>query len=290
MLNSARGFTIPELLITSFLGLLITGLLLSVMQSNRSVLGKDIARTTLNQNLRGALDIVAADIRVGGENLPESVPAIEIVNGSSGASDELVVRRNLFDEVLPVCAAITAGTSSNVYFAVSGTVPGCVYSGQMHSFNIWNVYRQQQPGQELQAFIYDSSTRQGEFFTVTSEINTGVEFALVRGAGSWQNSYPVGSSAVYVLEEWRYRLQGENLQLVQNRDSANPFNVSFGMTDFQAEAEMQDGTVKSSFLSSDDWTEISALRITLSGTETHGGELMARTLTGEFFPRNVLSH
>jgi len=79
---SGRGFTILELLVTMFLSLLVAALALSALTVSRSVLGKDQVRIQLAQNLRGSLDIIGIDVRVGGENLGTGFPAIETTNGA----------------------------------------------------------------------------------------------------------------------------------------------------------------------------------------------------------------
>ena len=291
LLESQKGFTILELLVSSFLGLMMTGIFIGLMQTNRNVLAADIARTTLNQSLRGALDVIGADIRVGGENLSSVFPAIELENGESGSSDVLTVRRNLLDEILPVCVQINSGSAvNNVYFAIAGTAPGCVYSGHTHNFQAWQNYRMAQNGQKTKAYIYNTSTKEGEFFEYAGEIDSGDEYALVKTSGAWQNTYPVGSSAIYIIEEWQYSLEGENLQLIENQDQENAFNVSFSINDFQVQIVMQDGSLRDEFNAGDDWTEIASIRTTLAGSENNRGELINRSLSATFFPRNVLSN
>lgn len=289
--KSQSGFTISEILVTSLLGLLITGLLLTLTSTQRKVLSKDLVRTGLNQNIRGALDLMGADIRVGGENLGQTFPAIELSNGSAGTSDVLTIRRNLLDEVLPVCTQITAGTSnSNIYFAIPGTISGCVYSGHTHNFTSWREYRLAQPSQSTLAYIFNTSTKVGEFFTYTAESDTGTSYYITRTSGTWANTYPVGSSAVYILEEWRYNKVGENLQVIQNNDNLNPLNVSFGLSNFQVQINLQDNTTVATFANTDSWSQIKSIEVELSGQDTFDGQLINRTLTGKYFPRNVLSN
>lgn len=285
------GFTVVELLVTSLLGLVITSLCLSIAMMNRNVLGRDTARTRLNQNLRGAIDILTTDGRVTGENLDTLFPAIELVNGAGSNPDTLTLRRNLQDEILKVCTSIVAGSNvRQVYFAVPGNTPGCIYSGQAQNYNSWRNYRLAQGGQ-VDAFIYNSVTKQGEFFTYNSEADTGTSYYIQRpNGGTWANSYPNTSSSVYLLEEWKYQIQNSMLQIVENRDTANPYNVSFGVTNFQVQFGMRDGTIKYSFTTADAWTDISSIQVTLSGQDEFAKQTVARTVVGQFFPRNVLSH
>lgn len=272
------------------LGLLIVGLGLSTVLVNRDVLGKETARTRLTQNLRGALDILGTDIRIAGENLSAAFPAVEITNGASGAPDTLTIRRNLLDEVLPLCTAIASGTTvTSIFYAIPGTVPGCTYSGHTNDYNAWNVYRTSN-GNLVDAFIYNTVAKTGEFFKYTSETDGATSYSLNRTAGTWAGSYSVGASAVYVLEEWKYQMSSGILQVIQNRDASNPLNVSFGITDFQVSAIMQDGSTKTAFTSSDAWNTIAQIQIDITGQDRYAGRLLTKTVTGKFFPRNVLSN
>jgi hypothetical protein len=285
------GFSIMEFLVVSFMSALLMGSVLSASIAYKKVLGKDIARTRLNQNLRGAIDVLGIDARIAGENLSASFPAVELADGGGGGSDSLTIRRNLLDEVLPVCQSINAGSSTNrVYFSAAGNVAGCAYSGHLVNFNAWRAYRVSQGG-TVKAFIFNTSTKSGEFFNFTGETDTGALYYITKsGGGNWAHSYPVGAAAVYILEEWQYRLQSGTFQIVQNRDTANPFNVAFDVTDFQVTISMQDGSSRVALNANENWTRIGSITASLTGNERYNGEVVARTLSGSFFPRNILSN
>ena len=288
--HSNRGFSVAELLVATGVGLLLVSLCLASVKLNSDVLGSDTARTRLNENLRGAMDVLIADGRVAGQNLSSTFPAVEIANGTGTASDQLTLRRNLLDEVLKVCTALTAGsTVRDVYFAIPGTTQGCVYSGLAQNYNSWRTYRTTHGG-VVKAFIYDSTVKLGEFFDYSSETDTGTSYYIHRSSGTWARNYPNTSSSVYILEEWTYRKDGDILQIVQNRDTTNPYNLSFGITDFQAIAYMQDGTTNTSFTTTNSWSLISRIEVTLSGTDKYAKKSVNRTLVSQFFPRNVLSN
>lgn len=289
-LDSQKGFTVIELLVTSVLGLIILGLTTSSVITNRQVLGRDNVRTRLNQNLRGSMDIVGLDIRIAGENLPSAFPAVELTNGASGAPDTLTVRRNTIDEVLPICTSISAGSSAtSVYFATPGATPGCSYSGQLQSYTAWSNKRSEEGGSFL-AYIFNSSTKQGEFFTVTNITDNGTSYYLVSSPHTWTYAYPVGSSSVYVIEEWTYQYNTGMFQVIQNRDTANPFNVAFNILDFQADILMNDGTTKQSFTTSDNWANITTINLNLTGRDYYRTKPLQKIISASFFPRNILSN
>lgn len=284
--SSDSGFTIVELLVASTLGLGVMGLVLASTLSNRNVFKYDMVRTQMNQDLRGTMDILGMNIREAGENLPPTFPAVLIVDGASGTPDELVLRRNLMDEVLKVCQPITTGT--NVYFA-SGGASGCSYGGNTSNYTAWQNYRNAQGG-TAEVYVYNSSTRLGEWFSYDGEIDSGTEYIATASDGTWVNTYDAVASAVYVLEEWRFLLNGDVLQLVIDGDTANPVNVAFGIDDFQITAKLQGAVTQTSFTETDGWIEIESLDVHLEATDSFRGDPVSVSLDGEFFPRNVLSN
>jgi hypothetical protein len=274
------------------IGMIILAMCLTTTLWNRSMYSHDLVRTRLNQNLRSALDIVGITIREAGENLVSTFPALEIVDGASGAPDEVVLRRSLIPEVLNFCQNIASGTNNaDIYFANSlGTIAACDYASNQHNFTVWQSERALQAG-NLIAYAFDPITRNGEFINISAETDTGSEYYLTRSAGTWQNNYTAGIGAVYILEEWRFRVQNNYLQLIQDGDTANPLNVAFGITDFQVTLSMADGTTLTSFAAVDNWSQIRTVNITLIGNDAlPKGQIINSSLTSNFFLRNILSN
>jgi type IV pilus assembly protein PilW len=228
--------------------------------------------------------------RESGENLSSVFPAFEIINGAAGAPDELIIRRNLLDEVLNLCTALSAGSgTSEVFFAVaSAPSSACTYSNNNFNYTQWRSYRLANSG-TTKAFIYNVSTQLGEFFDYSGETNTGTTYSITRSGGTWQNTYSVGSSSIYLLEEWRFRVQDGVLQLLENGDTASPRNVVAGITDFQILAVLADGTTQEAWGRTDRWNNINALDVRLSGSESFAGRAVTRSLSSRYFPRNILS-
>ncbi|MCB0354955.1 MAG: hypothetical protein KDD64_15585, partial [Bdellovibrionales bacterium] len=236
-----------EFVVAAGLGTVLTTIMLSTFIGNREMVRYDLERTSVNQNLRSVLDIVGMNIRLAGENLPSTFPAIEVIDGASGAPDQLILRRNLRDEILKVCADIPALSFNNLFFAVAGVIPGCTFDDQLQNYNSWNTYLTESGGEAL-GYIYDPTTRLGEFFSFNGVTNTGVELNLVRSSpGGWQNGYTVGQAAAYVIEEWRFVLNGDVLELYENGDLSNPSRVSYGLSDFQVSVALAGGTTVTSF-------------------------------------------
>ncbi|MBX7145463.1 MAG: prepilin-type N-terminal cleavage/methylation domain-containing protein [Oligoflexia bacterium] len=286
-----KGFTLTELLVVSFLGLSMLALTLSTTASNRRLYKHDLIRTKINQNLRVGLDILGIDIREAGENLPPTFPAVELINGAGSAPDELIVRRNLLDEVFNVCQAITAlSTNTNITVADNTlTTPGCDKTSNATGFSNWQAHRTAHSG-SVKAYIFDRVAHVGEFFDYIGEQSTSNAYTINRAPGTWAHSFPVSSSSIYVLEEWRYRLQNGVVQIISNQDTANPLDVVDGVSGFQVTAYMQDSSTKTSFGVTDTWTQIRALDISITGQASFEGQNMSKTVSAQFFPRNILSN
>jgi len=288
--NSDSGFTLIELLVASSLGLLMLGIVTSTFISSREMARYDMDRTMVQQNLRGTMDIIGMNIRLAGENLPPTFPAIELIDGAGTDPDQLIVRRNLRDEILKLCEPIDAGTQQPFYFATPGTTPGCTFSDQMQNYNTWLDYLTT-VGSDAKGYIYDPTTDLGEFFPL-DEVEMEIDNMYVRAPASynWTNTYEDGQAAGYILEEWRFQLVGDIFQAVIDEDSLNPRNITFGVSDFQVEVTLEDGSVLTDFSSVDDWTEITAIAILLEGDGDRTSNPIERSLRASFFPRNILSN
>jgi len=289
--NSARGFTLIELLVVLLLGTMIVGMTVQLSFANQKLYRKDVVRSRLNQNLRSALDIIGIDAREAGENLTSIFPAFEIVNGAAGAPDELILRRNLLAEVLNGCVTLAQSTSgASLQFALAGSVSSaCIYANQTQSFDAWQAHRLAEGG-VAPAYVFDSVLRLGQWINYESETDSGTNYFINFPAVTWTANYPVGSTGVYLIEEWRYRVQGDYLQLIINGDDATPYNVVFGVSDLQIRGLMQDGTAVETFNAFSNWTDLRAIEVTIIGDDEGWGDSFERSVTGEFFPRNVLSN
>ncbi len=294
--SSSDGFTLLELLVSSLLGLLVVALGLSTVLSNRRIYKHDIVQTKINQNLRSAIDILGMNVRQAGEALPAIFPAVEVIDGTSGAQDELIIRRNLHEnEVLNVCQTITAGTANtSVLFAYSTTDAACDYATELQPYILtWNAYRTEEGG-TAQAYIFNRSTKEGEFFTFTNVIDSSAtsQMTIQKNATTWQHSYAGDglSAAMYLIEEYHFRVTNSTLELIENNDTTNILNIVDGITGFQVKANMLDGTTKTSFTNTDSWTQIKSLEITLTGEDTFAGKTVTNTVSEKLYPRNILSN
>jgi len=290
-LNSSRGFTIMELLIASTVGLIITGITLGLTQSSQYVLGKDIARTRLTQNLRGTFDIITSDIRIAGENLSDAFPAIVLVNGTGAIKDSLTLRRGMLGEVLTLCSAIAVGASTLNYLVVgdNSTTPGCGYASNQFAANQFKAVRDGTQG-TLRGYILNTGTKSGQFFDYQGNQDTGTELRLLINPVTWGAAYPVSSSAIYLIDEQQYILESDRIKRYINGNMANPQTISFGMTQLDFSVMGPTGALAENFSALEDWTSMKYIEMSLAGTDRFAARSINRSLKGRLFPRNILSH
>lgn len=294
------GFTLLELLIAAAVAVLVVGSALALVISNRRIYELDRVRTDVNQNLRSGLDLVGNDVRLAGENLPPNLPAVEIINGTGSNPDTLILRRNVSTLPLTVCNNLSGGTSV-IQVADTGVNPiaGCQFvdentNGIHDPLEGWIQYRTDNGGQ-VQVYAYNAATQVGEFFTYIGEPAGGT--SIQRSAGMWQNTYTAGSPIViYTLEQRVYQVSNGILQAVvtgQNNVSQT-LSLVRGISNFQATATMKTGATTTTVSSlaggpTYNWKNIVSINVVLSGAQTGQGTSIQRTLSAQFFPRNILS-
>ena len=301
--TSGNGFTLVEVLVALVIGMIVVGSALALTLSSRQIYELDEARTSVNQNLRNALTVIGADVREAGERLPTSAgnvfPAVEIVAGSEGT--ELVVRRNRLGVQPTLCTAVSGSSATLVIGkANSPPYPECntgnstVRTSLKAQLSSWRTYREAQPNNKARAYLYNPTSKLGEFFTYESENLNG--FSLSRASGNWSNTYdtPSGTPAegqprLYLLEERRYRKRGEYLEVVIDGDVDNPQKLVYGVEAFNIKARLRTGPTVTALGIDDDWTQVAAFEISVTGAAKVSGRNLKRTLTGEFFPRNALN-
>ena len=300
--TSASGITLLEVLVALAVASLVVGSALALALSSRKIYELDEARTSINQNLRNALTVIGNDVRQAGERLPTEAgsvfPALEIVTGAEGP--EFVIRRNRLTAQPTLCVGVSGsnewlviGTQANPPYPECNTNNNTVRSSLEALVLDWRAYRVAQEAQGLQtrAYLYDPISRRGEFFTLRGE--SPEQFRLRRW-GSWATTYatpagrPVeGQPRLYMLEERRYRKRGEYLQVIV--DGGDPQNLIFGVSGFEVRARLQDGSTVNTLSAADDWTQVAAFEVSVTGEATVSNKRVERTLSSEFFPRNALN-
>ncbi|HKJ82985.1 MAG TPA: prepilin-type N-terminal cleavage/methylation domain-containing protein [Mariprofundaceae bacterium] len=299
------GFTLLEMMVALLVTSIIVAAALSLTMSVRNLYRTDQPRIALNQNLRGGMEVLSADIRQAGERLPTdplvpvNIMPIEIQNGASGASDTIYLRRNMVDAVLPVCKDIKANSNTDVAKvaivsanppAGCGPVPDNNGDGWPDNLEAWRKYRTNNganPTGAVRVYIFDPVTGLGEWITYDAEDSS--TFQIHKSSGKWKNSYPASHKPrLYAMEERKYYLAGDRLRLQVNGGGYD--DVTASLTDFQAQAIMQNGTVLNAFGNGNNWLKLKAVKVTLSGLVKNSSAQHKGSLTMQLFPRNILSN
>ncbi|MCP3982235.1 MAG: prepilin-type cleavage/methylation domain-containing protein [bacterium] len=290
-----------ELLVSVSIVSLVGGAALTLALSGRAAFELDQARNDLQQNLRAGMDFLVTDVRVAGQRLPQDFTVVEIVDGSAGAPDQLIVRRNKLATVLRVCADISAGSGDKKIFVaqtLAPITPGCSVvdddaDGWPENLQDWKEYREARvgAGNPITAYIYNPASQVGEFFEYAAEHATlGYRVQLGAAPHTWANEYLVTeNSRLYFLEERTYEIQDGVLQMIEDGDAANPVRLVDDVTDFQVRALFQDGSSQDAFGAGDDWTDLRAIEVTLASAVEHRNHMLAKSWTNEILPRNVIS-
>jgi type IV pilus assembly protein PilW len=296
------------MLVAAALALFLTGAAAGLAFSARRTHDGDRARTRLNQCLRAGRELVVNDVRQAGERLDANFPALVLVRGedlpggAAGDPDELTIRRNLSQTVLRVCADLAVGDDEVVVAVKTGVPPpGCaplpIDPPDPFPTNLqaWSEERLGEGG-SVPAYVYDPVTGSGEFFSFSGEGENTDAFFLEKPAGSpaWQQPCPAAHGCrLYLLEEHRFRVAGELLQIVEDGDLAAPINLVDSIVDFQVRVRPKPTPADPTpapleTFAGADWRELAAVELTLAGRASAGARTFERAWTIEVTPRNVL--
>jgi len=306
--KSTRGFTLIELLIALAVGMLILTASFTLVLSNKAVYNLDSARTKVNQNLRAGLDIISADIRQAGERLGGDFPAVEVILGVGLDSDTLVLRRNLIDDVLPVCSNVVGG-STKIWVAQqpAPALPSVNIDCLNSSTGLTNFRAQRlSSGGAIRAYIYDPVNFTGEFVRYTNDDASvgGVSKSMdvQPESGVWQNTYLASNQPrMYIIEERRFFTDTAKKDIVMKitggPGTGEPLDQPMvtNIEDFQVSAYIVASPTPSlsggtGALSGGNWKKLAFVRLEVKGKSMQdSSRTLTRTLTDDALPRNVLS-
>lgn len=261
--DSNKGFTLVELLVTTLIASVVLGLSLSLITDQRKQYVTNQVRSEVNQTLRTAIDLIGTDIQLAGSRLKNdsNLPVVSVINGASGAPDQLILQQKLIGNTLPLCATLSGSTTTitvakKLPLPPTLPIPTCEaewsdspINNLTDALDAFKNYRcgidgtpacdartaAPTPGNCIEecpwAYIYDPVYKRGEFFQYGFEAAnlTGTENYIYKGSpGNWQYTYTYNSSnsannpIIYLLEERRYSLNGDELELTINRQGATP--------------------------------------------------------------------
>ncbi|MCI5065036.1 hypothetical protein MRY87_04860, partial [bacterium] len=148
-------------------------------------------------------------------------------------------------------------------------------------------------GGTTRIFLFDLTTRQGEFVDYTEESLFANVYSLTTSAVS--ADYTALNTAIYLLEEFLFEVDTANnlLTIEFEGETAVQHTVAFDVTDFQVNLVMDDDVQVSQLLADDatyDWKNLRLVQVSLSGARERKGVTYSTSLSANYFPRNVLSY
>jgi prepilin-type N-terminal cleavage/methylation domain-containing protein len=288
--GNQSGFTLVELLVSilllSFTLIMLIGYVLGLQRAFLN----DVVRTRINSNLRTALDIMAMNIRQAGENLGATFPAVELSTDNDNVGQKITLRRNRIAEVLTLCENATAGATT-VYISTTTTPsPACVYSNVT---SLYNSFRSERVANDnlIKLWIYNSTTRVGQYIDYTEEgTSSGKYFLTVEALPA---AFTAGTTYLYYIEEYEFSLDEatDTLNLTRNSDSETLEPVAFSVSDMNISVLLQNSSSVTSLppAGANTWKDMSYVTVTLTGSEVRKSQTYSTTISGNYYPRNVLS-
>ena len=294
IVKSQNGITIIELMVSVLLLSVTLMMLIGYVMSMQNAFFNDVVRTRINGNLRTALDIVSMNVRQAGENLGTTFPAVVIQADDDTVGSKLILRRNKLSEVLTVCEAAAAGDTRIFISTTTTPSPACVYANVTGMYNAYSAEKTAENG-TLKIYIYNSLTRIGEYIDYTGEgtESTGVTAKYYLTVSALPAAYGANTSYIYYIEEYDFALdeQTNTLNLTRNGDSLTIEPVAFSISNFLPTVRMQDGTILTSlpYNAVKTWKDMDYISVSLTGTESRKSRNYSTSISGNYYPRNVLS-
>ncbi|BDM77342.1 PilW family protein [Acaryochloris marina] len=265
--TSNKGFTLVELLVTTLIATVVLVSSLGLISDQRRRFVSDQVRAESNQTLRVGLDLIGADIKNTGDFLETDInlPVVTVIDGASGAPDEIILQRKLISDTLTVCEDVNAGATTTITVAVRPGAGDCpIYSdGNNDDLNDpLTLARRERCEQDdvagcarnaalaantcddecVTAYIYDPVNQEGEFFSYMFEEpdaspNPTLNRIYLGDSATFANTYQLANRPIiYLLEQRHYRLNNNVLQLSVNR--GNFVSIVNQVADFQVQAQL----------------------------------------------------
>jgi len=302
--SARRGVTLLELLVTLAVVGLLLALVLPIVLSNRRTVELDQVRTGVNQTLRAAHDLIAADIRIAGERFNEiGLGILSPVQLEVDGSNSVLTLRRAREEWLPVCND-DALVGSSITVAVVGAitpqrciVQRTIESGSVHwppNVLAWRTVLADAGGRGT-AYIHDPASNVGQYFLVEIVDAQPLQVQCVDGC-TWASgaAYSEANAAVIgLLDVFEYRVAADGVLVRRDAVTGDVLRIADGIRRFVVEVTRDDGSgadeVLTEFGSDLSWARIRSVDVTISVGLEQGRTEIEREMTVEYFPRNVLS-
>jgi prepilin-type N-terminal cleavage/methylation domain-containing protein len=282
MAYKSKGFGLIELIVAAVILSIIMLATFATVMSSRNAYTVDQSRSSSNQNLRAALDILGADIRQSGARIAVSL-----------TSTSLTLRFGLADP-LPICQN-ASGQSVSIYIQGS-SIAGCNSAVTQGIIAQWqNLYTARNTsGQIARIWIYDRITAVGEFAQI-SNISSSSTLSTISTLSNLSRTYIPANTLVYLIEEHAYTFSSTNRTLSVAVDAQAATVVVDQVDSFQVQATTTAScggasslTSSGSFIAGSSCNLRNIVLTIQSSNLSNGRQIAPRTLQGIYIPRNVL--
>ena len=274
------GFTLVELIVGALFGSVLIMAALGGFNSLRQLLTEDQTKVNVSQRLRSAFGSIGPDIQQTGEGLVSdpTFPVITVADSTTNpGTSVLTISKADLVGFLTICQDLGAGSSDNP-IVINQADTDCqasytsVTNGWPEDILEWQGKRLETEEEEIRAFIFDSSTGDGEFFEFDEELTfdaagdpvtpenddpTTLAIDPVRPVtvelkrtttDPWNFDYNTGTTVIYLLEQRIYEVTTDNtLQLTVNDfdqlDEPLTFDLMEAIDDLTVTTTIQDFTV-----------------------------------------------
>ncbi len=337
-----QGFTLVELIVTTLIASTVLALSLQLITDQRKQFLTDQLRSQNSQTLRTGMNLIGDGIRSAGDNLQNDteLPVISVIDKDDSENDtdhdKLIVQRQLIKNTLRLCADLSNGETELTVFKPNDS--SCTLgqspapSGFDVSVDVFRTFRSQVDGNDtfdttsvpsvgtcneesVWAYIHDPVNKRGEFFNYAFETSDANGNYLHRcDDDQWEYEYEHrpqfrDNPKIYLLEEEEFRLNGEVLELVKNRqDSADDIlRVTNNIQALEIEVTTDSGSSTSFnpdvMTNETPWStirdEFQYVSVRLQAKDVAESDLLARKnssgeeqeidILSKFFPRNASS-
>jgi prepilin-type N-terminal cleavage/methylation domain-containing protein len=208
--HAESGFSLVELLVATTIVAFALAVAGGLFVASRNFIQEQILRIETTQALRGTLENLARDLRLGGACLPPIGDFVALSGSNSGTIDGVITRTGLVQPNLTcIRAALTANAAASDSLlnidAIGGFADG------------------------MRAYIRNANGT-GDYFDIV-HVDTGNK-TLQKAGGAMSQDYPIGSG-VFALDERQYAIDTTKYPglpvLTIAVNGAQPVEFAFGI-------------------------------------------------------------
>lgn len=116
------GFSLPELMVAMVITVVLMVIVFKLMGQNQSIFVTETGVTSMNENMRAAVDLLTREIQAAGTGMRGMSAPILGVDGNGEQGDRIAIL--LGDPTAPISEVRSAGSNQVVVLAPPGTGPG----------------------------------------------------------------------------------------------------------------------------------------------------------------------